>query len=255
MFDKGKREQRHEQEDAAFNRMLLWLAGAVVVELLILLVKRIYVDFIAGLEAAFALDSFFRVFSLLGAALTAAGIAWVVLSWRKGKRVIAPCICAAAVAVLWVMSVLGHYLFEFGMDVMLLLPAVAAVLIVVYFLYQRVFFFNTLLTAGGLVVLWLHRQYFTNHPTAVRLLFAAEFVLLAAGLALSFLLRRGGGRLGKLRVMPPDTEYLITWITCAVTALALALTLALGTAVGLYLLFALAAWEFVQAVFYTVQLM
>lgn len=255
MFDKGKREQRHDQEDAAFNRMLLWLAVTVVVELLILLVKRIYVDFIAGIGVASALTSFFYVFSLLGAALTAAGIVWIVLNLRKGKRVTVPCICTAAVAVLWVMSVLAYYLWEFGMNIMLLLPVVGAVLIVVFFLYQRVFFFNTLLTAGGLLVLWLHRQYFSNHPTVIRLFFAVGFVLLAAGLVLSFLLRRDGGKLGGLRVLPPDTDYRMTWITCAVTALALALTLALGTAVGLYLLFALAAWVFIQAVFYTVQLM
>ena len=31
MFEKGKREQRHEREDAAFNKMLLWLLGAVVI--------------------------------------------------------------------------------------------------------------------------------------------------------------------------------------------------------------------------------
>ena len=255
MFDKGKREQRHEQEDAAFNKMLLWLAGAVAVELLILLAKRIYVDFIAGLTVAFALNTFFQVFSFLGAALTAAGVVWIVLSLRKGKRVIVPCICAAAVAILWVLSVLSFYLYEFGMSIMLLLPAVAAVLIVVFFLYQRVFFFNTLLMAGGLTVLWLHRQYFMNHPTAVRLLFAAELVLLAAGLVLSFLLRRNDGKLRGLQVVPPDTGYVMTWITCGITALALVMTLAMGAAVGLYLLFALAAWVFVQAVLYTVQMM
>ena len=207
MFDKGKREQRHEQEDATFNRMLLWLAGAVVVELLIMLVKQIYVDCWAGVTVANVLQNVFHVFAFLGVALTAAGIVWAVLNYRKGKSPVVPCICAAVAAGLWVLSVLGYNLYEIGMNIMMLLPAVAAVLIVVYFLYQRVFFLNTLLTAGG------------------------------------------------LRVMPADTSYLMTWITCGVTALAMALALALGTAAGFYLLFALVAWEFVQAVFYTVRLM
>ena len=255
MFDKGKRERRHEQEDATFNKMLLWLAVAVAAELLLMLLKGIYVDFLIGLTAANVLNTFFRVFTFLGAALTAAGIVWIVLSYRKRKSVTVPCICTAVAAGLWVLSVLGYYLFEFGMSIMLLLPAVGAVLIVVYFLYQRVFFFNTVLTASGLLVLWLHRQYSTNHPTAIRLFFAAEFVLLAAGLVLSLLLRQKDGRLGGLQALPPDTDYLMSFITCVITALALVLTLALGPAAGLYLLFALAAWEFVQAVFYTVQLM
>ena len=255
MFEKGKREQRHEQEDAAFNKMLLWLVGAVVVELFIILVKRVYVDSLAGVKVVLVMINIFRIFTFLGAALTAAAIVWAVLNYRKGKSVLVPCSCAAAVAGLWVMSVLGYYLHDVGMNIMMLLPAVAAALIVVYFLYQRVFFLNALMTVGGLLVLWLHRQYYANHPTVIRLFFAAGFVLLAAALVLAFLLRRGGGKLGGLRVMPPDTNYLMTWITCGVTALTMVLTLALGTAVGFYLLFALVAWVFVQAVFFTVQLM
>ena len=255
MFEKGKREQRHAQEDAAFNRMLLWLLGAVVVELLIMLVKQVYINFLAGAAVRDALYGFFHIFTFLGAALAAAGIVWSVLSFRKGKSVIVPCICASAAAGLWVLSGLGYFLFDVGMSIMMILPAVAAVLIVVYFLYQRVFFLNTLITADGLLVLWLYQQYYWDHPTMSRVFFAAGFVLLAAALALSFLLRRGGGRLGGLRVLPADTDYLMTWITCALTGLAMALALALGTTAGLYLLFALAAWEFIQAVFYTVQLM
>ena len=255
MFDKGKREQRHEQEDATFNKMLLWLVGAVVMELFILLVKQIYVNLIAGEAAVNLLLNFFHIFIFLGAALVAAGIVWAVLNYRKGKSAVVPCICAAVAAGLWVMSGLGYYLFEIGMNIMMILPAMGAVLIVVYFLYQRVFFLNTLLTAGGLLSLWLYQQYYVFHPTTVRLSFVIEFILLAAGLVLSFLLRRGDGKLGNLRVMPPDTGYLMTWITCAVTALALVLAIALGTAAGLYLLFALVAWVFVQAVFYTVRLM
>ena len=90
----------------------------------------------------------------------------------------------------------------------------------------------------------------------IRLIFIVGFVLLAAALLLSFLLYRGGGKLGRrLRVMPADTGYLMTWISCGAAALAMVLTLVLGMSVGFYLLFALVAWEFVQAVFYTVRLM
>ena len=255
MFDKGKREQHHEQEDAAFNKMLLWLVGAVAAELLVVLSKKIYVDFIAGATVARVLHTFFQLFSFLGIVLTAASIVWAVLNYRKGESVAVPCACAAGAACLWVLSLLSYFLYDFGMDIMMLLPAAAAVLIVVYFLYQRVFFFNTLLTAGGLVALWLYRQYFLYHPTVIRLIFAAEFALLAVGLVLGLLLRRSDGRLGGLQVIPPDTNYLMTYITCVATALTLILTLVLGTAAVFYLLFALVAWEFVQAVFFTVQLM
>ena len=255
MFEKGKREQRYRQEDAAFNKMLLCLLGAVAAELIIMLIRQIYVNYVAGITAHDALHSFFHVFTFLGAALTAAGIVWAVLIYRKGKPVAAPCICTTAVAGLWVLSGLVYFLHDIGINIMMILPAVGAVLIVVNFLYQRVFFLNTLLTSGGLLALWLYRQYYVKHPTMIRLVFSAGFVLLAAALVLSFLLRRSGGKLGRLRVMPADTDYLMTWISCGVAALSMVLALVLGTAAGFYLLFALVAWEFVQAVFYTVRLM
>lgn len=255
MIEKGKREQRHEQEDATFNKMLLWLLGAVVVELLIMLVKQLYVHFIAGATVSHLLQNIFHIFIFLGVPLTAACLVWAVQNYRKGKSAVKPCICAAAAAGLWVLSVLGYYLFDVGMNIMMVLPAVGAVLIVVYFLYQRVFFFNSLVTAGGLLALWLYQKHHAGHPTMIRMVFAAGFVLLAAALVVSVLLRNGGGKLGGLRVMPAGTGYLMTWITCGVTALTMALTLALGAVTGFYLLFALVAWEFVQVAFYTVRLM
>ena len=114
---------------------------------------------------------------------------------------------------------------------------------------------NALLCAGGLLALWLHRQYYEAHHTMVTALFIAGFVALAAALAFTFVLRGRDGKLGGVRVMPADTSYVITWITCGVTALTMALALALGVTAGLYLLFALVGWVFIQAVFFTVKLM
>lgn len=255
MFEKGKREQRHDKEDAVFNRMLLWIAGAVVVELIILLVKQIYVNQLLSWWGQRGLMYFFQVFSFAGAALTVAGLVWIVMSYRKGKKMILPCACTAAVGVLWVLSVLAYFLFDVGLNIMMVLPAMAAVLIVVFFLYQRVFFYNAMLAGGGLVALWLYRQYYAEHPTMIVVFFVAGFVALALAVVVSFMLRGGDGKIGSLRVLPAGTDYLFTWLTCVVTAVAMALTLALGMTAAYYLLFALVAWLFIQAVFFTVKLM
>ena len=45
MSEQGKRLQRRKQEDAAFNKMLLWLAGAVVLEILTFVLRRIYINY------------------------------------------------------------------------------------------------------------------------------------------------------------------------------------------------------------------
>lgn len=255
MFEKGKREQRRSQEDVTFNKMLLWLAGAVVVELLILLVKQVYVDAWLGFGAAYGLLVFFEVFRFLGAALSVAGVVWAVLWMRAGRSPVLPWACTAAVFLLWLVTLFAYYLSGVGLSIMMVLPAAGAVLIVIFFLYQRSFFFNAMLAGGGLVAVWMYRQYYWEHPTLIRLCFAAGFIALAAAAVLAFLLRRGDGKLGGARVMPAGSNYAITWITCVVTAAAMALAMALGTAATLYLLFVLAGWLFIQAVFFTVKLM
>ena len=255
MFEKGKREQRRSQEDTTFNKMLLWLAGAVVVELLILLVKQVYVDAWLGFGVAYALLVFFEVFRFAGAALVVAGVVWAVLWGRSGRSVALPLGCTAGVALLWLVALFTYYLTEVGLSIMMVLPAAGAVLIVIYFLYQRAFFYNAILAGGGLVAVWMYRQYYWEHPTLIRVSFIAGFLVLAAAAVLSFVLRGHDGKLGGLRVMPPDSNYFITWITCVVTAAAMAVTLAVGGTVAFYLLFVLAGWLFVQAVFFTVKLM
>lgn len=255
MFEKGKREQRASQEDAAFNRMLLWLAGAVVVELIILFVREVYVNLLFGAVFAYGLSKVFRVFHFVGVALVVAGIVWAVKNSRSGKSVALPAAATGGVAVLWVMTVLAYYLFNVGMNLMMVLPGVAAVLIVIFFLYQREFFFNAVLAGGGLCALWIYRQYYWEHPTMTRMFFTAGLVVLAAALVLSFLLMKNNGKLGKLRVLPLDARYVICWITCVVTAVAMILTLVMGETVGYYLMFVLAGWLFIQAVFFTVKMM
>ena len=138
--------------------MLLWLAGAVVVELVILLLDRAYVDALLGVGLQVALMYFFRVFVFLGAALVIGGIVWTVMNSRKGKSVVLSCACTAAAAGLWAVSVLSYFLFDVGLSIAMVLPAMAAVLIVIFFLYQRVFFYNAMLAGGGLVALWLYRR-------------------------------------------------------------------------------------------------
>ena len=255
MFEKGKREQRASKEDAAFNKMLLWLAGAVVVELVILFLRQVYVNLLFGGAVAYGLKVFFQVFSFAGAALVAAGVVWAVLRVRGGKSAVLPWACTAGVALLWVVSGFAYYLFDAGMNIMMVMPAAGAVLIVIFFLYQRGFFLNAMLAGGGLAALWMFREYYMDHPTTVRVCFALGFAALAAAVVLAFLLIRNGGKLGRVQVMPADTSYLLTWVTCALTAVSMVLGLVMGAGVAYYLLFVLAGWLFIQAVFFTVKLM
>ena len=255
MLEKGKRERRQSQEDAAFTKMILWLVGAVVVELIILLIRQVYVNLLWGASVAYGLKMFFQVFQFAGAALVVAGIVWAVLSGRNGKSTVLPLACTGGVALLWVVALFGYHLFDAGMNVVVALPAAGAVLIVIFFLYQRPFFYNAMLAGGGLGALWMYRQIYMEHPTTTRLCFGAGLVVLAAAAVLSFLLRQNDGKLGSIQVLPAGSNYIITWVTCAVTAAAMILTLVMGMTAAYYLLFVLAGWLFIQAVFFTVKLM
>lgn len=255
MFEKGKRERRQSEDDKVFNRMLLWLAGAVVVELLLLLLKKVYVEMKwGGIPAKMLLD-FFGVYCIAGAVLAAAGIVWAVLNYRMGRGLTLPVAITAVVAGLWLVSMLSRFMWSEGVKILLMLPAGAAVLIVIFFLYQRPFFYNAVLTGGALMAVWLYGRYYLLRPRVTMACFIGGWVILAAAAALAFVLRNNDGKLGRVRVVPPSSNYMMTWITCGVAALTMVLALILGMSTSHYLLYVLAAWLFAQAVFFTVKMM
>lgn len=255
MFEKGKRAQRQSEDDKVFNRMLLWLAGAVVAELLLLFLQKVYVEMIFDGVVAQALSNIFRVFSVAGIVIVIAYAVWAVMNQRSGKSVTLPIIIAAVAACLWVVSLLSYFLYAEGVRLLMLFPAAAAVLIIIFFLYQRPFFLNALLTGGGLLALWLHRQYYMTHPRFITACIIGGVVLLVLAAVLAFQLRKTDGKLFGIRVMPVDSNYMMTWITCVVVAAAMVAALIMGTTAAYYLLFVLVGWLFAQAVFFTVKMM
>lgn len=255
MDRRSKRQQRQAQEDALFNRMLLWIGGAVVVELLLLLLKSAYVDMRFGVGVANGLLKFFEIYRFAGLLLALAGIVWLALAFRGRKSLVLPAAVTAALFGLWVTTTLAYQLFDDGLRILLALPAVAGVLILVYFLYQPTFFINTVLTCGGLAALWLQRHYFLNHPNFIRACFVGGLLLLAGSAVLTRMLDIGDGKLKGIRLTPDDMLYPAIYLTCILTGAAMLLSLLLGGAAPFYLMLFLFGWLFVQAVFFTVKLM
>lgn len=254
----GKRVQRRKQEDAAFNRMLLWLTGAVGVELLSLLVRRLYVNFSLtdiGVGIASALNTFFGVFRFAGIVLVIVGCVWCVLTYRKKGKMVLPLACTGAVLWLWVAAVLCYTFYDTGVSILCFLPAIGAVLIAVFFLYQREFFWNVVLGGMGIAALWVFRQIYMEHPRMTYCGFAVVWVVAALAALAAFRLRKRNGKLGSLRVLPADAGYLPIYLSCALVAAALVAALILGVSAAYYLLAALAGWLFCLAVYYTVKLM
>ena len=255
MFEKGKRAQRQSEDDKVFNRMLLWLAGAVAVELLLLLLQKAYVEIVWNGMIAKWLLTFFKIYNIAGMVVVVGCAAWAVISARSGKNILLPVSIGAAAVGLWAISLVCRFVYPDGVRILMMFPAAGAVLIIIFFLYQRPFFYNAILTSGGLLALWLHGKYYMNHPTIITACVVGGVVVLAAAAALAFQIKKSDGKLGGVRILPPSSNYTMTWLTCGVTAAAMVLGLVLGVSLSHYLLYALVGWLFAQAVFFTVKMM
>ena len=191
MSEQGKRLARQKQSDSAYNKLLLSLAVAVVVELISLLLRRFtytYYQSDFGSSFAVGLQAFFGVFRIAGAVLAAAGCVWAVLSVRAKKRLLLPGICTGVVVWLWLVSLLCYSFSEAGVSAMCVLPPAGAVLAFIYFLYQREFFYNAILSGIGLVAVWVFRQIYMTHPRMVYCGFAVVWAVLAAAAAVAVMM-------------------------------------------------------------------
>jgi len=253
MTEKEKRLQRARTEDAVFNRMLIWLAAAVIAEAIVLFVKRYYINFPSdSVGMAMAIGQFFSVFVYIGLVLIVIGVIWCVLAWKKKKSLIVPAVCTAVVVFLWLLSVTAYFLNENGVKVMAFLPIAAIVLILIYFLYHRAFLVNSIVTACGMLALWGVRHF--SRPKIV-VVFVIGWVGLLVIAAVAWVLKRNNGRIGKLQLVNDSKCYFALFLSCAVVFVLTLLGLILGTSVAYYLLYALIGWLFCLAVYYTVKLM
>ena len=259
MDNNGKRLQRQKQEDTVYNTLLLWLVGLACLEMVTLLVKRVYLNFRAtefGIALASGLDSFFGVFRFAGVVLFAAACVWVVLSIRRGKKWMRPLISAAAALWVWLIALLSYGLNVTGMNLLCAIPVAAAVAVAIYFLYQREFFFCVCLGAVGLAAIWVARSIYMSHPRMTWCGMIVVCVLMAAAAVLTHKVAARGGMLGKVRLFPGKAIYTPVYLTCAVVVLAVLVAMLLNVAaIGYYALCVLAGWLFCLAVYYTVKLM
>ena len=150
-------------------------------------------------------------------------------------------------------SDLIHYLTIF-------VPAVA-VLALIYYLFQRDFFSISVISACGILCLQLYRKSFLLHRLRITCGFVLAFLLLAAAVVVLILLQKGKltlpSTLDKLvhTLVPKEANFPLLYVTCALVAALLALTLIFGGTIAYYLLFVLAGWLFIMAVYYVVKLM
>lgn len=255
-MSKERTPDKRRQEDKTLNRVLAWFGGAVVLEFLLLLLNRFYIHFDpSGVGLAYGLAKLLEVLTWVGLVAAVASGVWLG-SWKsKGKRLTGPAVCLAASLVVMVCAFVARTWKDVGVQFLYVTVPVSAVLALIYWLYQREFFLIALQGGVALLGMWAYIKLFVGRPGVVYGIFALALVL-AAGLAvLTWRLQKAGGSLGKRRVLDKNASYPLLYASSAVTALALGLALILGRTAAYVALFAVVAWLFAAAVYYTVKMM
>ena len=257
-----KRAARNHKEDVILNRVLVWFGAAVVVELVLLLLNRYYINVTTApgeIEFAGALLKAWPAIIGITAAGTVICLLWSFLWARGGKHIVLPGVLTGVFLAALVISAVTYRFYATGVQFLCGAVPAAAVLALVYYLYQHEFFAITVLSALGLLGLWIFRRFGGGHPILAYAYVALLAVILVAAVLLCRSLSANGGVLTlggrKFQLFPRNTSYGMIYLTCAVIAAAVAAALLLGTAAAYYLIFALVAWLFIMAVYYTVKLM
>ena len=244
------------REDEVLNRTLLWISGAAVMLLVLLLTNRYYVNYrTTEVKIAYALLKVLPILAGAFAVFCAAGILAAWKSHKAGKPmkwfVAAAAFCgtlALSLAVIWRFQ-------GTGVQVMCALIPAAAVLALVYYLFQREFFLIAVLTGAGIAGLWLIRRANGGHPVILYSYLLAVAVLLVGTAVLSRKVQAANGMWNEKRILPKNAAYPAVYATCGVVAILLIAALAAGTSTAYFLMFPAVGWLVVMAVYFTVKLM
>ena len=250
----AQREAQQRKEDQALNNGLVWVGGAIILEALLLLVNRYYINVsLSNPEPMFVLYSLMKALRIGGLVVGVAGIVWMVLQIRNKRKALLPLGVAVAGLVLALCSyvILGYD--KSGLQMLFLLVPALGGLALIYYLYQREFFLGAAAAGLSVVGLWFARY-------GGKLESLITLVLVAAIAVLVLWLKKNGGKVqckdGKsVRVLSKKTSYPVILASCCAGVATMVLSLVLGGVVAYYLIYVMIAWLFALLVYYTVKMM
>ena len=254
-MDKKQREERRRQEDIALQRGLLWVVGAVVLEVLLVLVNRCYINYPlteAGIDLALALNEVLRFLRL---AAPVAAVGCLIYAGRRLKQEKSFGIPVVAALALAAVAVCAHVIIRFqgsGVSMLFWLVVAWAVLALVYYIYQREFFLGAVACGMSVLGLW-----FVRYAGLVESVLS--LIVVAAMLGAVLLLKKSDGVVSvskrTFQFLPRKTSCTVPMVTCAASLAALLAAIVMGEMVAYYLIFVMVAWLFALFVYYTVKMM
>ena len=250
---------REQIENETFNRMLLWVAVAAVVEVVMVLINRFYINTrVSELNAKIVLYYVLTALPFVGAALFVILLVVAVRMRRSDTGKDGTLQVAMAFGFLC-MGVCGLLMRNYESTVAPMVLAVVpglGVLMMVFYLYPKEFFACGIVGGLGLLGLWVYRTLSSGTIYYAYLILTVGIA--AAGAVLAWKLKKAGGVWkGKNRswtLLQSDAAYLPYYLTAVITLVLLLLPLVVS-AMGYYGVWAVAAWLFILAVYFTAKLM
>lgn len=257
MNKKEQRAQRAREEDIILTKVLWWILGAVVLEALLLLLNKFYVNYtVEGIETAVAIQSMFNVLIYVVPAIFVVLLIWAVAAYKRGKGYFLPAVLTGIALVLAVCTVIIWKFYDKGISLLTVAVPTVAVLALIFYLYQREFFFSAALSALGLLGVRMASGAASQPVLSYGYLALLAVVLLVAAVSFRVMQTHGGVlALGsrKYKLLSKSTNYVMLYVTCVLVAAVAICAVILG---GLMVLYGvLAAWLLIQAVYFTVRLM
>ena len=253
MNKKEQQAQRAKQEDVVLNKVLWWIVGAVVLEVLLLLLNKVYANYtVEQIELAKSLRDVFSVLMIALPICFVVLLIWAVAARKSGKFPRLSSVLAGVMLALAVCAVVIRVFDESGIRLLYVAVPAVAVLALIYYLYQREFFFAAVLSALGLLGVKVVPYHFGFPAIAY-----GYAVVLGVALVVFRVMQAAGGKLrlkgNWVEVLPKSANYALLYVTCGVVAAVVIAALLLG---GLAVLYGvLVAWLLILAVYYTVRLM
>lgn len=139
MDKKERQAQRAKQEDEILVKVLWWIVGCVVLEALVLLLNRYYVNYTASqIDLAYALHkSVIPVLAVVFPVCFVAALLLWLAARKKGKLVRLTAGLTLAFLALAVCAVVTYFFAGTGIRFLYIAVPAVAVLALIYYLYQR----------------------------------------------------------------------------------------------------------------------
>ena len=252
-----QKAQRAREEDIVLTKVLWWILGAVVLEALLLLLNKVYVNFTTEqVYIAVALQGMFNVLSIVLPICFVVLLIWTLVFWRAGRSLCLPGVLTGISLVLAVCAVVIHYFYDKGINFLYIAVPAVAVLALIYYLYQREFFFAAVLGALGLLGVKVAAQAASSPLVGYGYLSVLAVIVVVAAVCFRMLqVHKGVWNIkGKSKeILPKNANYAMLYVTCALVAVVVIAACVLGALALLYGV--LVAWLLILAVYYTVRLM